>query len=411
MLGDVLFFILALVSIPILVRVYATRGGPLGRHRPWIMLAASVWLLYAVFHAEFSQYVFGKAQADAASHTRIGLEIARGMALGRWSYHLERARLGNGAFRFYLGVIYFLTGSRGLAPVLLHMVLAFWGALQLAALLVSDHESKRAPAPLVALMLFTPSVVFWTTTNLKEGIMFWATCSVFSAAAPAEARNRWGMTLLLMATLVGGLFRPHMMIVWLAALLVVGLLRRGYRLHAAAAVVLIPILTIALDRMTGFGMSVSGAADYMETHYHGIVRAGGGSTIYYEGGRPMFLVSGLATLFLRPFLWEVRTFAQMAASVEILLMTVVMAYLWIKLPPGKRREAFRTPTVRVALIVCLLFCVMFPWMGNEGLLVRQRIHAMGALLALIAVPWLHRSAEEPGPITRRHRVAATRTPV
>ena len=195
---------------------------------------------------------------------------------------------------------------------------------------------------------------------------------------------------------MGGLFRPHMMIVWLAALFVVGLLRRGYRVYAAAAMVLIPILTIALDRMTGFGMSVSGAMDYMETHYQGIAGGSGGSNIYYEGGRPMFLISGLATLFLRPFLWEARSLAQVTAAAEILLMTLVMAYMWLTLPPGKRREALRAPTVRVALIVCLLFCVMFPWMGNEGLLVRQRIHAMGALLALVAVPWLHRSAEDPG---------------
>lgn len=391
MVGDALIFLLVLLSIPVLVTVYMPPESPLRRHVPWVMLIAYLWLVYAVFHVGLTEHIFGLAQADAVGHRRIGLKIARNIELGRRGYHPGGTTLGNSAFQLYLGVVYYLTGSRGLAPILLHMMFALWGSLQLAALLVSGHESRRVPGPLVALLLFTPSVVFWCTTNLKEGFMYWATCSVFSAAAP-EGTGRGRLPLLLLGTLVGGLFRPHMMIVWLAALLVVGLLRRGYRVYAVVAMVLIPVLTIALDRMTGFGMTVSGAVGYMETHYRNIAGGSGGSNIYFQGGRPMPIISGLATLFLRPFLWEVRSFAQAAASLEILLMTGMMAYLWLTIPAERRGEVLGAPAVRVALIVCLLFCIMLPWMGNEGLLVRQRVHAIAALLALIAVPWLHRCA-------------------
>ncbi len=54
--------------------------------------------------------------------------------------------------------------------------------------------------------------------------------------------------------------------------------------------------------------------------------------------------------------------------------------LWMVRPEG--RASLKLSEVQVALLAALLFCVFFSYLPNEGLIVRQRVQAVPALLAL-----------------------------
>ena len=54
------------------------------------------------------------------------------------------------------------------------------------------------------------------------------------------------------------------------------------------------------------------------------------------------------------------------------------------------RRIFRNPSVWVACLVCIPFFAFFTYTVNEGLIARQRVQLVPALLVLLATPILQR---------------------
>ena len=75
---------------------------------------------------------------------------------------------------------------------------------------------------------------------------------------------------------------------------------------------------------------------------------------------------------------------------ETWAMFLGIAYMWWTMGPALRRKATRMPEVWIALLASIVFCVFFARIGNVGLMVRQRLHALPAVLTLLAIPWLLR---------------------
>jgi len=59
--------------------------------------------------------------------------------------------------------------------------------------------------------------------------------------------------------------------------------------------------------------------------------------------------------------------------------------------PWERRLALKTPAIQAAILVCIVFSIFFTYLPNEGLMVRQRVQMIPALLVLSLFPILLRS--------------------
>jgi hypothetical protein len=63
---------------------------------------------------------------------------------------------------------------------------------------------------------------------------------------------------------------------------------------------------------------------------------------------------------------------------------LVGSIIWMIKPEG--RLSLKLTEVRVAIVAAILFCIFFSYLPNEGLIVRQRVQAVPALLALVVLP-------------------------
>lgn len=389
MLGDILVLGLIIAGIPILTYRAARLYPGLRRLRGIILWVAGAWLTYAFVHAEVSEMLFDLAQADSVSHARAGQRLALFMQMGAWRPVWEYLNIGNPAFHVYLGFYYFLLDANR-APQLMNMFLSCWGSLTLASLLISHYPLKRASVPWLLVICFIPSLIFWATPLLKEALMYWAITQFYATAMEREVKNQKLRVLRMVpALLVGGAMRPHFMAVWGGAMSVVSLLTRGRRIYAVIALLALPGLLYALETKTRFGMSVSGAEEYLDDRL--AIHQGGrsaGSDIDFGRGGPTFFVTGAATLFLRPFLWEVRSISQLTAGLEIWLLTGGTVFFWLRLGRRRRRELIHNPLVQLSLVVAFFFSAVYTWETNVGTMVRQRLQMMPALLTLLGLPWL-----------------------
>jgi hypothetical protein len=63
---------------------------------------------------------------------------------------------------------------------------------------------------------------------------------------------------------------------------------------------------------------------------------------------------------------------------------------WIRMKGFERLSMLKMPEIRVALVACVLFCIFLSFLPNDGLMVRQRVQVVPALLALLVLPYLKR---------------------
>ena len=83
---------------------------------------------------------------------------------------------------------------------------------------------------------------------------------------------------------------------------------------------------------------------------------------------------------------EVGSLRMILAMLETYVTTASLlgSLVWMIKPEG--RYALKLSEIQVAILATLVFCVFFSYLPNEGLIVRQRVQAMPALLALVVLP-------------------------
>ena len=416
--GDTVVSILVACSIPLLAR-RCLRGNAATSRLHWAAIVLGyAWFAFAFYHVEVATRFFGLGTQDATFHERCGFEIADAIRDREFHVFLETARAGNRAYHVYLGVLFFLTGCTGLGAVMLNMMFTYWAGLRLASSMASVFPQYHVPAISTLFGIFVPSVVYWATNNMKEGLMYWACVQILCSVVPSKERSTPSFVA---GILVAAALRPPVAALWIGAVLVVNLFRSGRVGAAMVSLALSPLLLAAIGSNLGAEVSLSNAQQALDDSYVEISTMNRGSVITYYGGKPTFFISGVISLFFRPFFWEAKGAAQMMASGETWLLTLLIFVRWIRLAPHQRRHVFRTPLIQASVIATAMFCVLFTWIGNEGLLHRQKTQALPALLALITLPACGRarSAARPGGLpangrrvqpTRRPRLQAVRTP-
>jgi hypothetical protein len=284
-----------------------------------------------------------------------------------------------------------LTGATSISAVAINSFFGFVGGLTLARLFVTGFIHVRGIEKWIYLVIFFPSTVFWTSSNMKEGFMYWGVCQILSLM-PAISHNDFKSIRLpsLLGVAVSGILRPHVCAAWLMSCGIVEMLQRGKRLFVVVFLaVAIPVTLGGLERLTGARVtSPEAVVQHLSAKAAGLSDPKQGSNIDYGPEGSTFLISGITAVFFRPFPWEIRSTRVFISSMETWTLTIFIVYGWYRAGRIQRKWLIRMPIVRASVLAILAFSVIFSYLPNEGLLVRQRIQVVPALLALAFFPFI-----------------------
>ena len=381
--------ITALTSFAIIVASYFLLTF-LARRNPLIQLHRDLILVVLIGSACFGGYrIFGMQSMrgfDQGRHHNQSKLVAKLIESGDPEL-LEFAVPGNRGFQFVNGIIYSIFGE---CPNVLSQIYGFMG---IAGVLLLWDLFYRAFEPeysnsmvFFALMVIgLPSIVFWSQGLMKEGPALFGYCLIFQFCPVGPNRQIGSWPLGILGTLLAVCMRPHMAICYLVALGLILLSSRANFLATMSVGLLVFMGFIGLQSLAPeIFVEPDLLVERLSDNYS--VRAGAdkGSTIT---GEPIPILSGLNRIFLRPYPTEAVNFSMVIASLEICMLTGLMVWGWLT-----RRSArlWKEPIVLMALISILFLAFPFSFMYNLGLLSRQRVAAIPAILVVLLAPWLFR---------------------
>ena len=390
-INDLALLVLLFIFVLLLVNHYLKRRFFDRNFRSIAIGGGWIWLLYSFFGEEFSEFVLGVGAADAPIHGRLTEDIVWMMGRGEWQKIWDGLGPGNHAYHIYLALTNFILGATEVTWVAVNGCMAFWGGLMLVRHLGTMFPAGARRNLALLFILFCPSVVFWSSTNLKEGLMYWSICAVFSSTFSTRGGSRmFTGPLLIAGSVIGGLLRPHIMTGWVTAVFTVNFVRRGKLGYALVLLFALPLLLISTQRLTGTNLDVDSVMEATESRYKLMSQIKGGSDIDYGDEGPIPVASGLVSIFFRPLPWELRSTRLLFAIIETWTITILMIGVWLKMNKEERRELIRFPEVQAALIALAWGSFLLSYFPNTGLLMRQRVQMVPALLILAFTPILYR---------------------
>jgi hypothetical protein len=387
-INDSILCIPLILSVPFLVRSYFPEPKHSTKFTALVTLGGLLWISYGLFSETLSDIIFGVIPEDAEGHEKFGRELANYMSLGWWDLVWQYTQVGNPLYQAYSGLVFFFTGASRNFMNVSNGWLGFWGGLVLASHLATDAvESKFRSAWLLG-VIFLPSAIFWTTANLKEGFMYWAICMTIAGTLGKKHFGGPARSLLsVCGIIVGGLLRPQMMVSWLCAIFVTNLIHARKIGYSLIIIVMLIASTIGLQNKMGFE-SPQELLEIQEKTSKAMLTANRNSDIDFGSGQPIYFVTGFVSIFFRPFPFEAKNLRILLSCLETWGATFLICISWFTMNREQIRSAIKTADVQVALLAVLFFCFLLSEVPNEGLLVRQRLQAMPALIILAVWPML-----------------------
>ena len=399
-IADVTVICCLILLIPKLVEKYLANLGFRRELRLIIVFGGMLWITFACTHGIFYP-LLGIEDADATTFANFwyndisnaaeshdyGLLIGKLTTPGRWFYVT------------YQCLFYYYTGGTVTSILAVNSFMAFWGGLVLTRTiyrLCPGSSSTKTVFPLV--IVFVPSVVFWSSANLKEAIIYWAICQAF-AFIVALKLVKWrvgSLIFFVFAASIGILIRPHIMAFWCAAIILIKMFEPGFWKYAVVLVLLSP-LAVGLSNGRLDFRSIGPNLKTLELNKRAIITRGefrsvANSTFDYGEVGPIPILSGIKNTLFRPILWQVRSLRSLLAALEIWTVSLGILFLWIRMTNTEWKRILRNPAIWVALLVCIPFFAFFVYFPNEGLIARQRVQLFPALLVLFVTPILMRQS-------------------
>jgi hypothetical protein len=408
-----LFVLVALAaSLPVLVYRYVKPSGMTTGLQPILIVGGLFWLGFAFVGEYVSQEVLSVLMYDASGHRAWALILLRAMDQGDWSVFWNHLKLGNPAYHCYAALIMYL-GCSVRTVTMLNGWFCFWGGLILIRNFISINPYAPIAKRWVLFTVFFPSVVFWGTMNLKEGLMYWSICCVLSGIFRDQSQSFiLKSPLVIVGVIVGTVLRAHVMMGWAIATLSVAIMHRGRRFAAVPLLLLLPVIALAFKMQTGASLSTESVSDIVEQHFQALqATADQGSALEYTGGKPIFFISGFVSAFFRPFPWTVTSLRVLIQFLETWVLTVSLILIWYQLGRSMAVQVLKVPAIQVSLMATLWICMLLTYFPNEGLMVRQRVQMIPGLLTLAVVPMLVRDAYMRHFLARRIRQQQLRFPV
>jgi hypothetical protein len=386
-LNDAFFLMLLTATVPLLVTHYLRAPAFSNDFRGWVILGGLLWMAYAVFSEVISGELLEVWKADGWAHAYMGGVMADHMRADKWNLVWDHMVVGNSMYQCYVGLIMYLTGTTDAFVTASNGWFGFCGGLVLIRHFHQVFPYTRKNSPWLLLIIFCPSVIYWTTMNVKEALMYWSICQIFAYSAPNRGASFWvAVPMVLLGIAVGSALRPHILIPWVVAVMAIGLFQRGQRFYAVLALLLLPVVMHSFQARWAIDTSIQAPLTFAEQQARVLGATSGGSNIEYGEAGPIFFVSGFVALFFRPFPWQIGSFRMVLALIDTYVTTALLlgSLFWMLKPEG--RSSLKLSEVQVAILASILFCIFFSYLPNEGLIVRQRVQAVPALLALVVLP-------------------------
>jgi hypothetical protein len=385
---DLVFIGLLGLLVPFLVEIYLKPPYVVPSAKRWVIVGGLLWLLYAVVAEPFSR-LLGAPWMDALAHAVSGQRLVVGMETHGWSALRDHYATGNRAYQCACALVMW-TGASFISMAAISGFLAFWGGLILVRSFCTVGPFPANKPLYLALTIFCPSVVYWGTMPLKESPMFWTSCVILSACfrEPGQPFIR-KLPLVLVALFVGSILRPVVTTGWALAACAAGVLNSGHRMAAIATIACLPMLFAAFQSQIKYRLQLESAMEVAEQQSAnlGAIREQG-SLIEGEGGKPIFFVSGFISAFVRPFPWDVNSVRVLLGAVEVWGMTLLILLAWGRSTWRIALQTVRIPAFGVAVLAAGWMCALLSYYPNQGLVLRQRVQMIPALLALVMLPLL-----------------------
>jgi hypothetical protein len=371
---------------------------------PWLtkvlMWALPVALLFGAFRYVFTFVLYGGGDAtiyDEAGRTFVE-HLRQGVALHPIDviepYPVQTQRVGD-----VTGILYTLTWPSIHVGFVLFSYMAFIGkVLMVLAFKVAVPEGDHRRYAL--LVLFFPSLLFWPASIGKEAILMAALgVTVYGAALLLAPRVRpIGGLYFAVGSGLALLIRPHVALMSIAAFGVAILLaalgpsgQRGQSartraLRLSALVLVIVLGVVGSARLSAQFESI--AEEGTESALTGALQQSSTGESQFEPtavSSPLEVPIGVFTVLLRPLPFEATSAAELVSSLEGVLLLSVLFVSWRRVLSFPRL-ALRRPFLAFSASYVVLFTVAFSFIANFGILSRQRVLVLPAVLVLAALP-------------------------
>ena len=405
--NDVAIIMMLILLIPKLVEKHLAGYGISQEVRMTIMIGGMLWIV-SNFISEDIKHILNVTQGSDISD-QVGLGYSNIIpALEGKHYRKVLMALrapGSSFIDGALGIFYHFTGGTHISIRALCAFMPFWGNLVLIRL-VYDGFKPFLPLRnrvLTIFIAFAPSVVFWSGHSLKDPLMYWSICQVFAWVRHSESpiRARWSFFLFIIGASLGLSLRPHILLFWLMSVLFVKVFHRHffrrYWKHTIVLILVAPIFSGGVVKRMISPTSFEENVRLGEKRMRHIIHRGKKfssikATFDYGKSGPIFILSGAKNILFRPILWRARSFRGLLSAVEIWMISLGIIVLWMRMTGKECRTILKNPSIWVAFLVLIPFCMFFTYLPNEGLIARQRIQVFPALLVLFATPIVQRQS-------------------
>jgi len=392
------------ISVPLTRSVVRAEGdAALIQVLIWAIIAKVVFTLIRYF---FIVKIYGD-QGDAGLYSSGGAIFMELFRQGDFTLSIPAlARRGPETERIaaLVGFIYMITGVSRYAASFVFSALCFSGQILMYRAFrrgVPEGDGRRY----LVLVLFLPSLLFWPSSIGKEALMLFFIGVVCFGAAQLLGSHITVTGVVTFFAGTAGLFfiRPHMALIGVVSLTfasavsaVVGFSAepdkkgssRSFAIRMLTLVVLIAAAAVAttqLSKVLGDGSeggdSLSGVLDRTKS-----MTAEGGSQFEPPAvTSPLDVPNAVITVLFRPFPWEASNAGGIIASAEGVLLAAFIV-------SGRRRllgwakTVGRRPYLVFAATFAFTFIVAFSYIGNFGILARQRTQMLPLALTLLALP-------------------------
>ncbi len=399
--GLILSLVLVIVSVPMCT--WIARREDDQKLFPILFGGIVAHMVFALVRYFFIFSVY-KGSADAGKYHEAGVTFANNLRDGRplhpipimEGFPAESQRIGD-----VVGGLYTVTGPSAYAGFFAFSWLCAVGLiLMVRAFKVALPEGDYRRYAL--LVMFLPSLLFWPSSIGKEALMIFCLGIISYGAAlllapRPQVRGAWYFTVgLLLVSLV----RPHVALMSAAGLvlaLMVAVMtsarateRLGSRGRLVRIVGLVVMVAVALavvsrigDVLEERGQETSAAASLEQATEQTSI--GNSEFTPVAVASPQALPAAIVSVVFRPFPWEARNANSLIAAAESLVLAGIFVLSW------RRVLSFpRLATQRPFLLFCstyvVAFSVGFSFIANFGILARQRVQVLPAVLALVALP-------------------------
>jgi len=284
-------------------------------------------------------------------------------------------------FRNGLGASYF-------DCFMMFQTIGFWGIIILMRTFEEINDRLLVPeGPLPNLLLFMPTIHYWTSPIGKDAILFFAIAlSTWSSLNLKKRYLRFALGVLIMM-----MARAHIAAVVMASLVIAAALYRGLS-FGRRMMLLVPaftalvILGVVVQSSIGLNLSDAGSVAKFLEEKSVVIVAAAGNTSLNTASFPMRLLS----LLFRPFFVDARNALGLVASVENLFIVLMFTYFlfrWREVIDLYRKVFF----IRFALILTFSLILLLAIVNyNVGLGLRQRTMFLPPLLSIFVAVWAFR---------------------